>query len=330
MWMWTLPYEPHPEYAAFKAHVYSQIDPRMRAFFPASVKADIRLDEIDTGGVAVNGIPPLYNPSIVPAADARYLRNNHVVFGIVVNGEARAYPKRILAWHELAVDKVGGVDLTVVYCTLCGTVIPYESRLGSQRYIFGTSGLLYRSNKLMFDQQTNSLWSSIDGRPVVGPLVGSGLQLVSHPVVTTTWGEWRATHPDTTVLSIETGFDRDYREGAAYRDYFNTDRLMFESYRVSSEGSFRERMEPMARPSKYSPELRERAVRMVFENTRPRTRRSGRRSLVAEKLGCTTEALRRWVRQAERDTGTRPGLTTTERQRVEATGARSRRTETRQ
>lgn len=205
----------------------SQIDPRMRAFFPASVKADIRLDEIDTGGVAVNGIPPLYNPSIVPAADARYLRNNHVVFGIVVNGEARAYPKRILAWHEMAVDTVGGVDLTVVYCTLCGTVIPYESRLGSQRYIFGTSGLLYRSNKLMFDQQTNSLWSSIDGRPVVGPLVGNGLQLVSHPVVTTTWGEWRATHPDTTVLSIETGFDRDYREGAAYRDYFNTDRLMF-------------------------------------------------------------------------------------------------------
>jgi hypothetical protein len=226
-WMWTLPYEPHPEYAAFKAAVYSQIDPRMRAFFPTGVKSEIRLDEIDTGGVGVNGIPPLYNPSIVPAAEARYLRDNHLVFGIVVNGEARAYPKRILGWHEMAIDRIGGVDVTVVYCTLCGTVIPYESRLGSQHYIFGTSGLLYRSNKLMFDQQTSSLWSSIDGRPVVGPLTGSGLQLVSHPVVTTTWGEWKTTHPGTTVLSIETGFDRDYREGAAYRDYFSTDRLMF-------------------------------------------------------------------------------------------------------
>ncbi|MDP1569298.1 MAG: DUF3179 domain-containing protein [Vicinamibacterales bacterium] len=227
MWMWTLPYEPHPEYAAFKAHVYSQIDPRMRAFFPAGVKAEIRLDEIDTGGVGVNGIPPLYNPAVVAAGEARYLRDNHIVFGIAVNGEARAYPRRILGWHEMAIDRVGGVDLTVVYCTLCGTVIPYESRLGAQHYIFGTSGLLYRSNKLMFDQQTFSLWSSIDGRPVVGPLAGSGLQLVSHPVVTTTWGEWKALHPATTVLSIETGFDRDYREGAAYRDYFNSDRLMF-------------------------------------------------------------------------------------------------------
>ncbi len=226
-WMWTLPYDPHPEYAAFKAHVYSQIDPRMRAFFPATVKSEIRLDEIDTGGVAVNGIPPLYNPPMMTAAEARYLGNNNIVFGIVVNGEARAYPKRILAWHEMAIDRLGGVDLTVVYCTLCGTVIPYESRLGSQRYIFGTSGLLYRSNKLMFDQQTSSLWSSIDGRPVVGPLAGSGLQLVSHPVVTTTWREWRTMHPTTTVLSIETGFERDYREGAAYRDYFRTDTLMF-------------------------------------------------------------------------------------------------------
>ena len=226
-WMWAQPYAPHPEYAAFKAHVYSQIDPRMRAFFPDQVKAGIRLDEIDFGGVPVNGIPPLRQPAVVPAAAARYLRDNHIVFGLVVNGEARAYPKRILAWHEMALDTVGGVELTVVYCTLCGNVIPYESRIGERRITFGTSGLLYRSNKLMFDEETFSLWSSIDGTPVVGALVGSGLQLVSHAVVTTTWGEWKRTHSDTTVLSIETGFDRDYREGAAYRDYFSTDRLMF-------------------------------------------------------------------------------------------------------
>lgn len=226
-WMWQLPYEPHPEYRRFKGEVYAQIDPKFREFFGASGASLVRLDEIDWGGVAVNGIPPLVYPSVVPAGDARYLDDTHVIFGIVVNGQARAYPKRILAWHELARDRVGGVDLTVVYCTLCGTVIPYESRVAGVTRTFGTSGLLYRSNKLMFDEETMSLWSTLEGRPVVGPLAGSGLELRPHPVVTTTWGEWKAEHPDTTVLALATGFDRDYREGAAYREYFSHDRLMF-------------------------------------------------------------------------------------------------------
>jgi hypothetical protein len=227
-WMWTLPYEPHPDYARFKGIVYGAIDQRMQRFFPPGVRALIRLDEIDWGGVTVNGIPPLYYPKVLPAAEARYLRDGHVVFGVVVNGEARAYPKRILAWHEMAVDRLGGIELTVVYCTLCGTVIPYDSVVSGKRLGFGTSGLLYRSNKLMFDEETMSLWNTIDGTPVVGPLAGSGLQLTSHPAVTTTWGEWRAQHPNTTVLSLETGHKRDYSEGAAYRDYFSHDRLYFQ------------------------------------------------------------------------------------------------------
>lgn len=227
-WMWALPYAPHPHYASFKAELYARIDPRFRAFFPPRVRTKIRLDEIDWGGVPVNGIPPLRSPKTIPAAEATWLRDSHIVFGILVNGEARAYPKRILAWHEMATDRLGGVDLTVVYCTLCGTVIPYESGAGGRRFTFGTSGLLYRSNKLMFDEETRSLWSSLEGVPVVGSLVGSGLQLPFHSVVTTTWGEWKRDHPSTTVLSLETGHERDYAEGAAYRDYFGTDRLMFE------------------------------------------------------------------------------------------------------
>ncbi len=228
-WMWTLPYQPHPDYARFKGMVYGgAVDPRMQRFFPPAVKSLIRLDEIDWGGVVVNGIPPLYNPKVVPAAQARYLRDGNVIFGVVVNGHARAYPKRILAWHEMAIDMLGGVDLTVVYCTLCGTVIPYDSVVGGIRRRFGTSGLLYRSNKLMFDEDTMSLWSTLEGKPVVGALAGTGLQLTSHPAVTTTWGEWRAEHPDTTVLSLETGHKRDYSEGAAYRDYFSNDRLYFD------------------------------------------------------------------------------------------------------
>ena len=227
-WMWKRPYDPHPEYATFKGMVYAQIDPRMRAFFPPGARSSIRLDEIDWGGVIVNGIPPLRYPRVLPAGDAAYLKDSNVVFGLEVNGEARAYPKRILAWHEMAIDRVGGVELTIVYCTLCGTVIPFESVVGDRVLHFGTSGLLYRSNKLMFDEETHSLWSTFEGVPVVGSLVGSGVALRSRPVVTTTWQEWRTAHPRTTVLSMETGFKRDYSEGAAYRQYFATDRLMFE------------------------------------------------------------------------------------------------------
>lgn len=226
-WMWKLPYEPHPEYGVFKAAVYSQIDRRFGQFFQPGTKALIRLDEIDWGGVPVNGIPPLVSPKTIPASEAGYLRDGHIVFGVVVNAEARAYPKRILAWHEMAVDRIGGLDMTIVYCTLCGTVIPYESVAGGRTHRFGTSGLLYRSNKLMFDEHTNSLWSTLEGRPVVGPLAGSDLQLVSHASVTTTWGEWKAEHPATTVLSLDTGHKRDYSEGAAYRDYFSNDDLYF-------------------------------------------------------------------------------------------------------
>jgi hypothetical protein len=224
-WMWSLPYEPHPQHMAFKAAVYRGIDPRMAEFFTG--QSLIRLDEIDWGGVAVNGIPPLARPTVVAGTRADWLEDSNYVFGVVVNGEARAYPKRILAWHEMAHDTVGGVPLTIVYCTLCGTVIPYHSVVGGERRTFGTSGLLYRSNKLMFDEETKSLWSTLEGRPVVGPLAGQPLTLEFEPVVTTTWGEWRRAHPETSVISIDTGFERDYAEGAAYRDYFATDRLMF-------------------------------------------------------------------------------------------------------
>lgn len=227
-WLWGQPDSPHPDYARFKARLYANVDPRMATFFEATSNPRIRLDEIDWGGVGVNGIPPLHQPKVIPASEAKFMGDRNVVFGIVVNGEARAYPKRILAWHEMALDTVGGVPLAVVYCTLCGTVIPYEASSEGRTFTFGTSGLLYRSNKLMFDLETKSLWSTIEGRPVVGPLEKTSIALRYRPVVTTSWAEWRAAHPATTVLSLDTGHERDYREGAAYRGYFATNELMFE------------------------------------------------------------------------------------------------------
>jgi hypothetical protein len=227
-WVWSIPYMPHADYAEFKARLYGALDPRFAAFFRSPLKATIRLDEIQWGGVSINGIPPLDHPKHIPASEADYLGDDDIVFGFFIDGHARAYPKRILAWHELALDEVGGRNVTVVYCTLCGTVIPFDSRVGGRVLTFGTSGLLYRSNKLMFDIETGSLWSSLTGEPVVGPLAGSAFQLAALPVVTTRWGGWRERHPDTTVLSLDTGFSRDYSEGAAYKAYFATDELMFD------------------------------------------------------------------------------------------------------
>ena len=103
----------------------------------------------------------------------------------------------------------------------------YQTEVAGEHHKFGTSGFLYRSSKLMYDQQTVSLWSTLQGEPVVGPLVGKGIRLKRRHVVTTTWGEWRGRHPETVVLSNDTGHVRDYGEGVAYRDYFATDELKY-------------------------------------------------------------------------------------------------------
>ncbi len=226
-WLWRQDYPPHPRYAEFKAVLYGLIDERFRGYFSPTRPARIRLDEVRWGGVRQDGIPPLRNPAMVKATEADYLQDHHIVFGIAVSGDVRAYPKRILAWHEMFTDTVGGVPVAGVYCTLCGTVILYDTVLHGTPHQLGTSGFLYRSNKLMYDRATQSLWNTLWGEPVIGPLADSGIALERRAVVTTTWGEWRRRHPDTLVLSLATGHRRDYSEGAAYRDYFATDELMF-------------------------------------------------------------------------------------------------------
>jgi hypothetical protein len=226
-WLWSFDPGQHPDYAEFKAELYSQIDPRFREYFENNPKAIIRLDEIRWGGVRRDGIPPLRRPKMLAAREATYLRDDNVVFGVDIDGDVRAYPKRILAWHEMVTDTIAGRELNGVYCTLCGAMILYDTTIDGVHHELGTSGFLYRSNKLMYDAATKSLWSTLTGTPVVGPLVGKGIVLKPLYLVTTTWGEWRKRHPETRVLSLDTGYLRDYSEGAAYRDYFATQRLMF-------------------------------------------------------------------------------------------------------
>ncbi len=227
-WIWENDFGTHPHYGLFKAIHYANIDRSFSAYFDSHTEnAKIRLDEIRWGGVRRDGIPPLDRPEMISVEEADYLADRNMVFGIEINGDARAYPKRILAWHEMFKETVGGVSVNGVYCTLCGTVILYKTEHKGVHYELGTSGFLYRSNKLMYDHETESLWNTLDGEPVVGPLVGKDIKLEPLYVVTTTWGEWKKRHPETTVLSLNTGHNRDYGEGVAYKDYFATDELMF-------------------------------------------------------------------------------------------------------
>lgn len=222
------PVDDTPLYLAFKHKLVTGIQEKMGAFLDPAKPRALSAQEVFWGGVRVDGIPPLESPAFVaPEEAAAWMGAKDLVIGVEINGDARAYPRRIIDWHEMVNDTVGGVPVSLAYCTLCGSAILYDGRAGGAVHRFGTSGLLYRSNKLMYDRATNSLWEQYTGEPVWGDLAGSGLRLTILPVVHTTWEQWLAAHPDTRVLDIETGHSRDYREGAAYARYFASSGLMF-------------------------------------------------------------------------------------------------------
>ncbi len=232
---WILWQEAQPEivpfegYDAFKADLFALIDPSFRLFLKRGVKHEIRLEEIVWGGVRKDGIPALNDPKHVSPEAATYITDEELVFGVEIAGDARTYPLRILDWHEMFNDIIGGVPVALAYCTLCGSGILFETRVHGRpdRFVFGSSGFLYRSNKLMYDRETHSLWNQFTGRPVVGPLTGSGIELKVRPVAITTWKRWLARHPDTRVLSLDTGYSRDYTPGRPYASYFASPHLMF-------------------------------------------------------------------------------------------------------
>lgn len=221
--------KPFAGFDQFKSELYEKIDPRFVEFIFPGVKHEIRLSEIAWGGVRKDGIPALTNPKLIDPKDADYLTEDELIFGVSINGDARAYPLRILDWHEMFNDVIGGVPVSLAYCTLCGSGILFETTVEGRDkpFVFGSSGFLFRSNKLMYDQQTHSLWNQFTGRPVVGALTGSGIELKTRPVAITSWADWLKANPKTRVISLETGYDRDYEPGKPYGPYFSSPELMF-------------------------------------------------------------------------------------------------------
>lgn len=201
------------------------------AFFALSgfdySKHSIPLDNISDGGPGKDGIPSIDNPHFltVKEADKSLMRDADRVLGFVHKGQARAYPIKILNWHEIVNDRVGGRSVVVSFCPLCGTGMVFDAQVKKRRLTFGVSGLLYQSDMLLYDRQTESLWSQIKSEAVTGAMTGARLKLLAS--THTNWGTWKKKYPHTQVLSDKTGFRRPY-DRDPYQGYESSSRLMFD------------------------------------------------------------------------------------------------------
>ena len=342
-----------PSYDTFKGSLFSVVvDSRFASFFnDVQDTAQVNLIEAVWGGVRVDGIPSLVNAKQISTqdamleginssrfcngADCSYPAKDELVFGVSINGDNRAYPLRLLNWHEMFNDVIGhtplfdtpngtqvcnfraptefsataqttdgwvkiygesancpasgwiaadaiqwndgvdantlptnlnqelsqdnsltgqvkGMPVMLAYCTLCGSGILYDATIPELSYIdddgnevveqnavleFGSTGMLMRSNKLMYDRNTNTVWNALRGTPAFGKLATSGIELEILPVVVADWSEWLELHPDTSVLSLDTGVRRNYTNGGAYGQYFNTEDLMFPVWLTNNESN---------------------------------------------------------------------------------------------
>jgi len=180
--------------------------------------------QVEYGGLPRDAIPAINNPNFVTAGDAEFLAPADRVLGVEIQGGAKAYPVAILNWHEVVNDRIGTQYFVVSYCPLCGTGMVFASNVQGSALKFGVSGLLYNSDLLLYDRKTESLWSQIMGEAITGKLKGT--PLLQLPSTNTTWADWRATHPQTLVLSTDTGYRRDYRRDP-YGGYLTNRSLLF-------------------------------------------------------------------------------------------------------
>jgi len=217
---WNIPAP--PDYLRHKQAIFTSLVPGWDNLF---VEGDIDWRMVSWGGVLIddraydttdepcNCIPAADNPEVTTADEADWLSDDAIVFGVEVNGEYRAYPRRIMEVREMVNDTLGGRHLGIPYCTLCGSAQAYftdQLPEGVERPVLRTSGLLIRSNKVMYDLTSQSVLDTFTGKAVTGPLAEKGITLAQASVVTSDWGSWKKAHPDTTVLKEALALGRDF------------------------------------------------------------------------------------------------------------------------
>jgi hypothetical protein len=180
--------------------------------------------EIHSGGPGRDGIPAIDAPKFVNPASADFLQPEDLVVSVTIGAETRAYPLRVLVWHEIANDAIGTNRFSVTYCPLCGTSMVFGRDYGGPVLDFGVSGLLYNSDVLMYDRQTESLWSQLKMQAVTGSMKGRRLKWL--PSEHLTFAAWRAKYPGGKVLSTDTGFKRSYGR-MPYGSYERNQGVMF-------------------------------------------------------------------------------------------------------
>ena len=204
-------------------------------------KHSVDYSSIISGGPPPDGIPPIDNPTFedIQSAD-EWLEDIEPVISFEVNGDARAYPLQIMTWHEIVNDTVGGEPVVVTFCPLCNTALAFaRPEIDGEVLTFGTSGNLRNSDLVMYDRQTESWWQQFSGEAIVGDLTGTQLQFL--PASIKSWEDFQENHPDGQVLSIETGFNRDYgRNPYVGYDDINSSPFLF-------RGEVDDQLPPMAR-----------------------------------------------------------------------------------
>lgn len=220
---WDLP--ALPGHREWKEELYTAIEPRWQPFFDDD-DAAIDWRPVSWGGVFIDDrplgtpdpcaggcIPALDDPAVTDADGGDWYPDDALIFGITINGESRAYPKNIMEVHEMVNDTLGGRRIGVPYCTLCGSAQAYftdDVPEGLEQPILRTSGLLTRSNKVMYDLVTFSVLDTFTGQALSGPLQDAAVTLNQATVVTSTWSDWKTAHPATTIVASDGGISRGY------------------------------------------------------------------------------------------------------------------------
>ena len=182
-------------------------------------------DELVSGGINRDAIPALTDPNYesIFAADTHLSDDGFGIY-IEVSGEHYFYPEVIMSWHELVNDTLADKPLLITYCPLCRSSVVYESQINDQVYQFGSSGLLLNNNSIMYDRETESLWPQLLGTAVAGEMIGQ--ELVQYRSKRITFREFKENYVYGSVLSRETGYDRDYTQDP-YQMHYDTEVIPF-------------------------------------------------------------------------------------------------------